>query len=406
MKKKKEDVKKKAEIEEAGTAEKEVKKEKKGYGFVKIKDPKKAGIIAFVSLLVFASLMVGSIVTISFFNAKILSLNSEDTTSIENKKDLTVIVTKEENAIIDVVENSTKSVVSIAVTQMSFSTEQGVVDESSNIGTGFIVDSNGIIVTNQHVVSDSNADYKVITSDGDEYEVVDIQRDDNNDIAVLKIDATDLTPLTLGNSDAIVVGQTVIAIGTPLGEYVGSVTTGIISGLDRDVSASTSWFGSSAKTYENVIQTDAAVNPGNSGGPLLNTSGEVVGINFATTSGADNISFALPINVIKTRIDEYRTYGKFIKPYLGVSYQMISDYQAMYYNNVVAGALIVRVDPYGPAYDAEIERGDIIIEFDGESVQSSLSTLISEHKVGDEIELKVWNDGDERTVTVTLVEEE
>ena len=387
-------------------SKKEMKKKKKkiNFKFIKIKDPKKAGVVSFVTMLVFASLILGSVLTVTILNLKLFNLQLEDSTSVEDSDNLTVVVTKEESAIIDVVDNATKSVVSIAVTQMAFSQENGIVDQSNNIGTGFIVDSNGIIVTNQHVVSDLNADYKVITSDGDEYEVVEIQRDDNNDIAVLKIDAKDLTPLPLGNSDAIVVGQTVIAIGTPLGEYVGSVTTGIISGLNRNVSASTSWFGSSAKTYENVIQTDAAVNPGNSGGPLLNTSGEVIGINFATTSGADNISFALPINVVKTRIDEYRTYGKFIKPYLGVSYQMISEYQAMYYNNVVAGALIVRVDPYGPAYDAGIERGDIIIEFDGEEVTTSLSTLISSHKVGDEVELKVWNDGDERTVKVTLVE--
>ena len=395
------------EKKEKNTKKEELKKEKRfNLKSFKIKDPKKAGIVSFVSMLVFASLLLGSIITITIFNTTLLNLKLEDTTEVDNSDDLTVVVTKEEGAIIDVVDNATKSVVSIAVTQMTFSQENGVIDQSNNIGTGFIVDSNGIIVTNQHVVSDLDADYKVITSDGDEYDVVEIQRDDNNDIAVLKIDATDLVPLTLGNSDAIVVGQTVIAIGTPLGEYVGSVTTGIISGLDRDVSASTSWFGSSSKTYENVIQTDAAVNPGNSGGPLLNTSGEVVGINFATTSGADNISFALPINVVKTRIDEYRTYGKFIKPYLGVSYQMISEYQAMYYNNIVAGALIVRVDPYGPASDAGIERGDIIIEFDGEPVTDSLSTLISNHKVGDEIELKVWNDEDERIVKVVLIEED
>jgi serine protease Do len=261
-------------------------------------------------------------------------------------------------------------------------------------------------VTNQHVVSDTDATYVVITVDGEEYEVTDIERDNNNDIAVLKIDAQELKALTLGDSDSLAVGQTVITIGTPLGEYVGSVTTGIISGLDRDVTASTGWFGSTAKTYENVIQTDAAVNPGNSGGPLLNSSGEVIGINFATTSNADNISFALPINLVKERVDEYRTFGKFIKPYLGVSYQMISEYQALYYDNVVAGALIVRVDPYGPAKDAGLERGDIITEFAGEEVDQSLANMISSHEVGEEIELKVWNDGDERTLKVTLEEQD
>jgi serine protease Do len=189
-----------------------------------------------------------------------------------------------------------------------------------------------------------------------------------------------------------------------LGDYVGSVTAGIVSGLNRDVLASTGWFGSTAKTYENVIQTDAAVNPGNSGGPLLNTSAEVIGVNFATTSGADNISFALPINIVRERVEEYRTYGKFIRPYIGVSYQMISKNEALYYDDVVAGALIVDVDAYGPAQKSGIERGDIIIEFSGKAVDRSLANIISAYNVGDEVELKVWNKGVERDVKVTLGE--
>jgi len=135
---------------------------------------------------------------------------------------------------------------------------------------------------------------------------------------LIKVDATDLSPIDFGDSENIVVGQTVIAIGTPLGDYAGTVTTGVISGLERSVTTGASWFGETSKDYENVIQTDAAVNPGNSGGPLLNTMGEVIGINFATTTNADNISFALPINVVKNRVEEYITYGKFIKPYLGL----------------------------------------------------------------------------------------
>ncbi len=373
-----------------------VKKERKP--LFTCKNPKRAGIIAFLLMFVVSAIFFGGVFSVILLTTQKLDVVETTNTGLE------VVVTESENAVINVVEDSRDAVVSIAVSQLSFSSENGLVDQSSNIGTGFVVDSNGIIVTNQHVVSDTSVDYKVITSQGDEYDVVEIQRDDNNDIAVIKIDATNLTTLNLGNSDAVVVGQTVIAIGTPLGEYFGSVTTGIVSGLDREVSASSDWFGSSSKSYENVIQTDAAINPGNSGGPLLNTSGEVIGVNFATTSGADNISFALPINIVKDRVEEYRTYGKFIKPYLGVSYQMISEYQALYYTDVVAGALIVRTDPYGPAQEAGIGRGDIITEFAGEKVESSLSYIISQHEVGEEVEVKIWNNEKERTVKVILKE--
>jgi serine protease Do len=396
---------KKAETEKEEKKE-EKQKNKKGFKLFKVKNPKKAGIIAFVVMLVIGALAVGSILTISVFNFVSMSVQRDYKEDTQQEQEIEVVVTEDEKAVIDVVESARDSVVSVAITQLSFSTDQGIVDQSSNIGTGFIVDSNGLIVTNQHVVSNLEADYTVITAEGDEYEVIDIARDNTNDIAVLKIDASNLDTLPLGDSAALAVGQTVIAIGTPLGEYVGSVTTGIVSGLERDVTASTGWFGSTAKTYENVIQTDAAVNPGNSGGPLLNTTGEVIGVNFATTSGADNISFALPINKVKERVDEYRTFGRFIKPYLGVSYQMISDRQALYYDNVVAGALIVRVDPYGPASQAGLQRSDIIIEFGGEEVNRSLSDMISKRQVGEEVELLVWNNGEERTVTVTLTEQD
>ena len=194
--------------------------------------------------------------------------------------------------------------------------------------------------------------------------------------------------------------------GTPLGEYSGSVTKGIVSGLNRTVSTSSSWYGGTSKTYEGVIQTDAAVNPGNSGGPLLNSQGEVIGINFATTSDADNISFALPINTVKEKIEEYRTYGKFIQPYLGVSYQMISELQAYYYTNIVAGAFIQSIDTDGPAYAAGIRKGDIITKFGEDDVDTSLLTLIQKHKVGDKVDAEYYRAGDTKTVTVTLTEAE
>jgi serine protease Do len=325
-------------------------------------------------------------------------------TQEEGKK---YVITQEEKDVIEIIEEAGHSVVSIAISQLSLSQEEGLIDRSRNIGSGFVVDSNGLIVTNQHVVSDTTADYTVITEDGKEYSVVEILRDDFNDIALVKVSLKEgekLSALSLGDSDSLLVGQSVIAIGTPLGEYAGSATTGIISGLNRSVTASSGWFGSTAKTYEDVIQTDAAVNPGNSGGPLINSLGEVIGINFATTSGADNISFAIPINKVKTRLEEYRTYGKFIRPYLGVSYQMISEYEALYYTDVVPGALVLRVDPASPAFKAGIERGDIIVKFGEDEVNRSLADIIQEHEVGEEVSVTLVREGEEQNITVVLGE--
>jgi len=308
----------------------------------------------------------------------------------------------EESTVIDVVQQTEESVVSIAIDQVTL-TPDGYTDTSSNIGSGFIVDKDGLILTNQHVVSDEDAIYKVVDSEGNSYEVVTILRDDFNDVALVKIEAKDLKPLSLGDSDVLVKGQMVIAIGTPLGNYAGSVTTGIISGLNRAITASSGFWGS-AKNYENVIQTDAAINSGNSGGPLLNSQGEVIGINFATTQGAENISFALPINVAKTRLEEYRVYGKFMKPYIGVQYQTVSEAEAKYYNNVVEGAYVVRVVPASPAEVAGIQKGDFITEINGVKVGNSLVAQIQKFDVGDEITVKVWRIGETLELKVVLGE--
>ena len=324
-------------------------------------------------------------------------------TKVEERK---IVVTEGESNLINVIENSTHSVVSIAISTLSLSSEQGLVDTQSNIGTGFVVDSDGIIITNQHVVSDSNADYKVVTQEGDECDVIEILRDDLNDIALIRVDTQgkELPALVLGDSDSLLVGQDVVAIGTPLGKLAGSATKGIVSGLSRSVTAGVSWFGSTARTYEDVIQTDAAVNPGNSGGPLLNLQGEVVGINFATTADADNISFAIPINKVKNRLEEYRTFGKFIRPYLGVTYQMISEYEAFYYSNVVPGALVLRVDPTSPAFQAGLQRGDILTKFGDKEVDRYLGDIIQEFEVEQEVQIELFREGSIKTVTVVLGE--
>ncbi|MBD3329678.1 trypsin-like serine protease [Candidatus Dojkabacteria bacterium] len=335
-------------------------------------------------------------------------INQEDVESDEkvgSSSETGVEVISEENTIIRAVEKAQNSVVSIARNQLEVS-EEGIVDKNSNIGSGFIVSESGLIITNQHVVS-TNDDYKVLTVEGGEYNVVEIIRDDANDIALLRVELEEgvkLDAVELSDDRDLQVGQLVIAIGTPLGEYAGSVTTGVISGLNRSVTATQGGFWGMAKVYENVIQTDAAINPGNSGGPLLNSLGQVIGVNFATTSGADNISFALPIGVVSDRLEEYRKFGKFIKPFLGVQSDTITELEARYYKNVVEGALVVRIVPDSPAAAAGIEKGDIIMEFGGEKVQGALAVYVQEHEVGEEVEVKVWRDGEELVLKVVLGE--
>jgi len=306
---------------------------------------------------------------------------------------------------VDIVAKSMDSVVSIAINSSTFDEKEGVVN---NIGSGFIVGAEGLILTNQHVVFSKNIDYIVVTADGEEYEILEIQRDDVNDIALLKVKLEDdvkLTPIELGDSSKLLVGQSVIAIGTPLGEYAGSVTTGVVSGLKRSVTTN-SGIGiySTQKTFENVIQTDAAVNPGNSGGPLLDDHGIVIGINFATTSGADNISFAIPINFVKDRLDEYRKYGKFRHPSIGLSYETVSKYQARFYKDLVAGALIVGIEENGPAAKAGLEKLDIITAINGEEFNGVLREVILKHDIGEKLNLTVWRSGAILSIDVILGE--
>lgn len=378
----------------------------------KKKEKKKSKVVLkFFLAVFFLSLLISILIACLIYfllldNPSFLSKYSKEREVEDNGEKIELVVTEDEANTINIVKQTQESVVSIAVSQITLKQGEGLSDMTSNIGTGFIVDDSGIVVTNQHVVSDVASSYKVVSYLGDEFEVTKILRDDVSDIALLRIDKKDkvLKSLKLGDSDKLLVGQNVIAIGTPLGEFAGSVTSGIISGLNRSVAAGTGWFGTTTKTYEGVIQTDAAINPGNSGGPLINSQGEVIGVNFATTSGVDNISFALPINKVKKRIEEYKTYGKFIKPYLGVSYQMISEYEALYYKDVVPGALVVRIDPVSPAYEAGIRRGDFITEFGGEKVTNSLGEIIQKHKVNEEVEVKVWRAGEEQIFKVKLGE--
>lgn len=277
-----------------------------------------------------------------------------------------------------------------------------------DIGTGFIISSDGLVVTNKHVVADTDAKYRVILNQDEEVGVVNIYRDPVNDLAILKIDKTGLNPVVLGDSDQLKVGQSVIAIGTALGEFRSTVTTGVISGLGRGITAGSPFQGS--EKLDGVIQTDAAINPGNSGGPLLNSSGQVIGVNVAVSQSGQNIGFALPINIVKESIENFSATGQFDRPYLGVAYQMISKKAAML-NEVPTGAFVQQVVEGSPAQKAGIKVGDIITEIGGvklsdESEETGLVTVINSKKIGDTVEVKYWRDDAEGTVKVTLEKRE
>jgi len=280
-------------------------------------------------------------------------------------------------------------------------------------GSGFIVSSDGMIVTNKHVVSDSSASYTVMTNDGKKYDAQVMAIDTVNDVAIIKIDATNLPVTPLADSSNLKIGQTVIAIGNSLGEFRNTVSKGIISGLKRNVTAGDGM--GQAEQLSEVIQTDAAINPGNSGGPLLNINGQVIGVNVAMAEGAQNIGFALPIDVVKKDIESVKTKGKIVSPFLGVRYVPITK-ELQQKNNLAYdyGALVSRgqqvtdfaVMPGSPADKAGIVENDIILEVNGTKIDENhqLGDLIAKYSVGDALTLKISDKGQEKTVQVTLAE--
>jgi len=321
----------------------------------------------------------------------------------------------EESVVIDVAEKVSPSVVTVSVQTperrvLEFNPFSGFSQKvqggkPQDIGTGFIVSKDGLVVTNKHVVSIQGATYKVITKDNKEYEVKEINKDPSNDIAILKFDASNLKPIEMGDSANLKVGQFVIAIGTALGEFRNTVTTGVVSGLGRGITAGNPLEGYVEK-LDDVIQTDAAINPGNSGGPLVNSLGQVIGINVAVAQDAQNIGFAIPINTVKESLNQFQATGKFpAKAYFGVQYQMISRQTAVL-NSVPQGAYVVDVVSGSPAQKAGVVVDDIITKLDGQELneKNTLVDAISKKQSGDTSNIEVWRDGQSLQLLVILSE--
>ncbi len=315
-----------------------------------------------------------------------------------------------EGSIAEIAEKVSPSVVSI-VTSTKATTFYGQSYNSEAAGTGIIVTSDGYILTNKHVINGASK-VNIVLDDGTTYENVKVVATDPlNDVAFLKIDGvSDLPAATLGDSKTITVGQQVIAIGNALGEYQNTVTSGIISGTGRSLTA-TDANGSSKETLSDMIQTDAAINSGNSGGPLVNAAGQVIGINTATSETAENVGFAIPISSVKGMLNQLIKTGKAKRAYLGIYNIEITPEIAKAYNLPVEDGVYVysssnysAVVKGSPAEKAGIKDKDIITKINGIAVgeSSSLANIIGEYQPGDVIELTIIREGSEMTLKVTL----
>jgi len=290
-------------------------------------------------------------------------------------------------------------------------------------GSGFFIESSGIVLTNRHVIIAPDVDYTIITNDEKEHKAEVLARDPVNDIAIIKLKDTKdkkFPVLELGDSSRIDLGEDVITIGNALGAFQNTVSTGVISGLSRFITATDGLSGQMAH-LRGLIQTDAAINPGNSGGPLLNFEGKVIGINTAVVLGAQNIGFAIPINNAKKDLEDIKKHGRLIQPFLGVRYilinKMLQEAFAQKYRirlPVDHGALIIgepgpnmgAVIPQSPAHKAGIMEHDIILEFNKTKIdeKNPLQDLIHKSKVGDLVEIKLLR-GDKMGIVQLKLEE-
>ncbi len=345
--------------------------------------------------------------------------NRSDTPSTQQQQ---VVLKSQGQLISNIAKTVGESVVSVNTTATTtqdtfFGPRSGTAEGA---GTGIILTDDGLILTNRHVVPSGTTKVSVTLSDGTELTDVSVvgrtSESDSLDVAFLQVHdrkGKKLKPATIGDSGKMQVGDTVVAIGNALGQFHNTVTTGILSGYGRSVQASDET-GSSVENLEDLFQTDAAINEGNSGGPMVNLDGQVVGLNTAIAGDAQNIGFAIPINDVSGLIESVKANGKLQRPYIGVVYIPITnDIASQYGLPVSRGAYIAPPginggsDPVlddGPADKAGIEAGDIITKIDNQAIDEShsLSSLVNKHKVGDKVTITVLRDGKEKNIDLTL----
>jgi serine protease Do len=280
-------------------------------------------------------------------------------------------------------------------------------------GSGFVVNSDGIVLTNKHVVADRNAEYTVITDDGKKYPATILSRDPINDVAILKIEAKKLPIVKLGDATTLNLGQQVIAIGNALGMFKNTVSLGIVSGLSRSITAQADPE-APPQEMRGLIQTDAAINPGNSGGPLVDSDGRAVAINAAIVYGAQNIGFAIPINAARRDLEDLKKYGRIKRPLLGIRYITIDDrLKEKFSLPVDYGALVIKENPDGhavvpgsPAAKAGLKEKDIILMCNAEKInrEHPIQDVLENMSVGDILHVHVLRGKEELDVDISLAE--
>jgi 2-alkenal reductase len=321
--------------------------------------------------------------------------NSPTAAAVVQSTNLTL---KEDSAVIDATRKVKPAVVTV-VNRMQ--ARRGVFGSSVSptaSGSGVIIDNKGYIVTNNHVVDGANS-IQVILSDGTKADAKLVGADAVADLAVIKVDAPVTGAVAFGDSSSLQPGQMAIAIGSPLGDFRGTVTLGVVSALNRSVGR-----------MQGLIQTDAAINNGNSGGPLVNTLGQVIGINTlvvrSTSEGnvAEGLGFAIPSNLVREIVSQLIAKGKVDRAYIGISYQPVDPLAASTLNmNLTYGVIVTQVDPATPAGKVGIQEGDVILAFDGQKLdQDSLTGLLLQRKAGETVTLTIVRDGKQSDIRVTL----
>jgi serine protease Do len=348
----------------------------------------------------------------------ILSANGQDwLKKLGVKEDITIPTTETKKIKIEESSVITKAVEKIKPAVVSIVAKGRVRDLSGQVqtakvsgGSGFIITADGLIITNKHVVSDQSLDYQVYLNDGSKYEATVKSRDPFNDLAVIKIKATNLPVVELGSSEDMAVGQYVIAIGYALGQFQNTVTLGVLSAKERNLQAQGIY--GQTENLEGLLQVDAAINEGNSGGPLVNSDGQVVGVNVAKAEEGESIGFAIPVEVVDSTIESLNKYGKIVRPYLGVRYITITPNLANLNKlSVNYGAIIYSDNPNqsavisdSPADRAGLKQKDIITKINDKKIDSthSLSRLLQQYWPGDKVTVTYLRQKEEQQAKITL----